>query len=68
MGSLPRRRLKLTRGISKRTETTMKKLEYERPELTLIQLKNKLSLLLDFSLGGYTDDIEDEGDWDSILD
>ena len=46
----------------------MKKLEYDRPELTLIQLKNKLSLLLDFSLGGYTDDIEDEGDWDSILD
>lgn len=42
----------------------MKKLEYERPELMPIQLKSNLSLLLDFSIGGYSDDIEDAGEWD----
>ena len=46
----------------------MKKLTYERPELTPLLLKTNLSLLLDFSINGYTDDIEHEGDWDSIQD
>ncbi|WP_455514252.1 hypothetical protein [Porphyromonas sp.] len=42
----------------------MKKQAYTQPEIELLKLQGEPSLLVDFSVGGSLDDIEDAGEWD----
>ena len=42
----------------------MKKQAYTQPEIERLKLQGEPSLLVDFSVGGSLDDIEDAGEWD----
>lgn len=46
----------------------MKKQAYKQPEIELLQLQGEPSLLVDFSVAGSIDDIEDAGAWDDNVD
>nr|WP_314651120.1 hypothetical protein [uncultured Porphyromonas sp.] len=42
----------------------MKKQAYTQPEIELLKLQGEPSLLVDFSVAGNLEDIEDAGDWE----
>ena len=42
-----------------------KKERYERPEVAFLELKGTQDILVNFSVGGDVEDIEDGGDWNN---
>ena len=41
-----------------------KKERYERPEVAFLELEGAQNILVNFSISGDVDDIEDAGEWD----
>lgn len=42
-----------------------KKERYERPEVAFLELEGAQNILVNFSVGGDVEDIEDGGDWNN---